>query len=91
MSYKIRLIILRLLLFFSLLIYGCKNSKKRIFISPPIKSTFQVQKVCSELNSSHFYVKNNRIWINGKGNKKFELKNFKSLLDDGYYFCTEKN
>jgi len=51
----------------------------------------KVTSICKKTDASQFIVKNKRVIFKKRGSINIELKHFKSLLSDGYYFCTNQS
>ena len=77
--------------FFVILVFsfqGCSNSQKKKYTSIPDDVHRQAEIVCSKIDSSQFIVRNGRVWLKKKDENEIYLKNYKSILPDGYYFCS---
>ena len=48
----------------------------------------QADKVCDNIKGSQFIVRDLRVWVKKNEESKIELKHYKSILPDGYYFCS---
>jgi len=88
MKYPIFFILTTLITSF---LFGCSKSYKKIYDLPIRSSQSQVMGICQQTDASHFTVRNSHVWLRKKNGKEIELKYNKFLLQDGYYFCTEKN
>jgi len=71
-------------------IFSCTKMNVKIFNQKPKNEHLIVLSICKKTNASHFNVKNHRVILKRKDGKNIELKHNKSLLDDGYYFCTNQ-
>ena len=67
---------------------GGSNTQQKIFTSIPDNVHRQAEIVCSKIDSSQFIVRKRRVWLKKKDENEIELKHYKSILPDGYYFCS---
>ena len=74
-----------ILVFFSL---GCSNLQEKEYTSIPSDVHQQAEKVCNNIDGSQFIVRDLRVWLKKKDESEIELKHYKSILPDGYYFCS---
>ena len=70
---------------------GCFNTQKKIYTSIPDNLHLQAEKVCSKIDGSQFIIRDRRVWLKIKDENEIELKHYKSILPDGYYFCSGNN
>ena len=73
---------------FSLFTQGCSNTQEKAYTSIPINVHQQAEKVCNNIDGSQFIVRDLRVWLKKKDESEIELKHYKSILPDGYYFCS---
>ena len=71
-------------------IFSCTKMNVKIFEHNPKNEQNKVASICKKTDASHFTVKNHRVIFKKKDEINIELKHFKSLLSDGYYFCTNQ-
>ena len=74
-----------ILTFFS---QGCSNTQKKKYTSIPDDVHRQAEIVCSKIEGSQFIIRDRRVWLKKKDENEIELKHYKSILPDGYYFCS---
>ena len=77
--------------FFVILVFsfqGCSNSQKKKYTSIPDDVHRQAAIVCSKIAGSQFIIRDRRVWLKKKDENGIELKHYKSILPDGYYFCS---
>ena len=67
---------------------GCFNTQKKKYTSIPDNLHLQAEKVCNNIDGSQFIVRDLRVWLKKKDKSQIELKHYKSILPDGYYFCS---
>ena len=67
---------------------GCSNLQEKAFIRIPNDVHQQAEKVCNNIDGSQFIVRDLRVWVKKKDESEIELKHYKSILPDGYYFCS---
>ena len=70
-------------------VFSCKRMNEKIFKHIPQNEQNKVASICKKTDASHFTVKSQRIIFKKKDGINIELEHFKSLLSDGYYFCTK--
>jgi len=70
---------------------GCSNTREKVYTKTPDNIHKQTENVCSKIDSSQFIVKDLRVWLKKKDESEIELKHYKSILPDGYYFCSGYN
>ncbi len=68
---------------------GCSNTQEKEYSRIPDDVLQQAGKVCKKIDSSHFVVRDRRVWIKKKDESEIELKHYKSILPDDYYFCSD--
>ena len=66
---------------------SCTNMKVKKFRQKPKNVQKKVTSICNKTDASHFTIKNQIVIFKKKDGTKIELKHFRSLLSDGYYFC----
>ena len=81
------LLLLRLFVLFTISLSGCASLQEKIYVGHPVSLHRQVEMVCLNTDASHFIVRDIRVWLKQNDGKEIELKHYKSLLPDGYYFC----
>ena len=74
-----------ILVFFSL---GCSNLQEKAYTRIPDNVHKQAEKVCNNIDGSQFIVRDSQVWLKKKDKSEIELKHYKSILPDGYYFCS---
>ena len=67
---------------------GCSNLQEKVYTRIPDNVYQQAEKVCNNIDGSQFIVKDLRVWMKKKDDSEIELKHYKSILPDGYYFCS---
>ena len=67
---------------------GCSNLQEKAYTKIPDDVYQQAEKVCNNIDGSQFIVRDLRVWMKKKGDSEIELKHYKSILPDGYYFCS---
>ena len=72
----------------ALFIQGCSNLQEKVYTRIPDNVYQQVEKVCNNIDGSQFIVRDFRVWMKKKDESEIELKHYKSILPDGYYFCS---
>ena len=80
--------------FFVILVFssqGCSNTHKKKYTSIPDDVHLQAEIVCSKIDGSQFIVRDRRVLLKKKDENEIELKHYKSILPDGYYFCSGNN
>ena len=73
---------------FSLFTQGCSNLQEKAYTRIPDNVHKQAEKVCNNIDGSQFIVKDRQVWLKKKDESEIELKHYKSILPDGYYFCS---
>jgi len=74
-----------------IVVFSCTKINEIIFDHNPKDEQHKVTSICKKTNASHFIVKNKRVIFKKRDSKNIELNHFKSLLSDGYYFCTNQS
>ena len=80
-----------LYLFFVILgfsLQGCSITQKIKYTRIPDDVHRQAEIVCRKIDGSQFIVRKRRVWLKKKDENEIELKHYKSILPDGYYFCS---
>jgi hypothetical protein len=67
---------------------GCSNLQDKVYTRIPDNVYQQAEKVCNNIDGSQFIVRDLRVWMKKKDDSEIELKHYKSILPDGYYFCS---
>ena len=75
-------------LMFVLFTQGCSNLQEKVYTRIPDNVYQQAEKVCNNIDGSQFIVRDLRVWMEKKDDSEIELKHYKSILPDGYYFCS---
>ena len=88
MCFRFIFCLFRFFVMFSLFTQGCSNLQEKVYISIPNDVHQQAEKVCNNIDGSHFIVRDFRVWLKKKDKNEIELKHYKSILPDGYYFCS---
>ena len=70
---------------------GCSNTQKKKYTNIPDDVHQQAYTVCSKIDGSQFIIRDRRVWLKKIGENEIELKHYKSILPDGYYFCSGKD
>ena len=73
---------------FSLFTQGCSNLQEKAYTRIPDNVHKQAEKVCNNIDGSQFIVRDRQVWLKKKDESEIELKHYKSILPDGYYFCS---
>ena len=73
---------------FVLFTQGCSNLQEKVYTKIPDDVHKQAEKVCNNIDGSQFMVRDLRVWLKKKDKSEIELKHYKSILPDGYYFCS---
>ena len=68
---------------------GCSNLQEKTYTRIPNDVRQQAIKVCNNIDGSQFIVRDLRVWLKKKDKSEIELKHYKSILPDGYYFCSD--
>ena len=67
---------------------GCSNLQEKTYTKIPDDVHKQAEKVCNNIDGSQFIVRDRQVWLKKKDKSEIELKHYKSILPDGYYFCS---
>jgi len=67
---------------------GCSKLQEKVYTRIPDNVYQQAEKVCNNIDGSQFIVRDLRVWMKKKDDSEIELKHYKSILPDGYYFCS---
>ena len=67
---------------------SCSNLQEKVYTRIPDNVYQQAEKVCNNIDGSQFIVRDLRVWMKKKDDSEIELKHYKSILPDGYYFCS---
>ena len=73
---------------FVLFTQGCSNLQEKTYTKIPDDVHKQAEKVCNNIDGSQFIVRDRQVWLKKNDESEIELKHFKSILPDGYYFCS---
>ena len=71
-----------------LLNQSCSNLQEKIYTETPDEVHQQADKICKNIDGSQFIVRDRRVWLKKKNKREIELNHYKSILPDGYYFCS---
>ena len=71
-------------------VFSCTKMNEKIFDHNSKNEQNIVTSICKKTDASHFTVQNKRIIFKKKDGDNIELKHFKTLLSNGYYFCTKQ-
>ena len=74
-----------------LFIQSCSNLQEKAYTKIPDDVHKQAEKVCNNIDGSQFIVRDRQVWLKKKDESEIELKHYKSILPDGYYFCSGHN
>jgi len=72
----------------TLFFQGCFNLQEKAYTRIPDDVYKQAEKVCNSIDGSQFIVRDRQVWLKKKDESEIELKHYKSILPDGYYFCS---
>ena len=61
-----------------------------LFEHNSIRIQNKVSSICNKTDASHFKVINKIVKFKKNDGLEIELKHFKSLIPNGYYFCTNQ-
>ena len=67
---------------------GCSNLQEKVYTRIPDNVYQQAEKVCNNIDGYQFIVRDLRVWMKKKDDSEIELKHYKSILPDGYYYCS---
>ena len=73
---------------FALFTQGCFNLQENAYTKIPNDVHQQAEKVCNNIDGSQFIVRDLRVWLKKEDESEIVLKHYKSILPDGYYFCS---
>jgi|TARA_Y100000031_G_scaffold62445_1_gene70378 hypothetical protein len=73
---------------FAFFTQGCSNLQEKTYTRIPNDVHQQAEKVCNNIDGSQFIVRDLGVWLKKKDQSEIELKHYKSILPDGYYFCS---
>ena len=88
MSYRLFFCLFYFFVILALFSEGCSNLKEKAYTKIPDDVHKQAEKVCNNIDGSQFIVKDRQVWLKKIDNSEIELKHYKSILPDGYYFCS---
>ena len=88
MCFRLFFCLLCFFILFSLFTQGCSNLQEKAYTRIPNDVHQQAEKVCNNIDGSQFIVRDLRVWLKKKDKSEIELKHYKSILPDGYYFCS---
>ena len=71
-------------------VFSCTRMNVKIFNHNSKNEQNIVASICKKTDASHFTVKNMRVIFKKKEGGNIELKHFKTLLSNGYYFCSNQ-
>ena len=85
---KLLIIFIIFFAFISNFTFSCSKLNKYIFNPNTEYSDEKVSSICKKTDASHFTVVNRNINFKKKDGKIIRLNHFKTLLPNGYYFCS---
>ena len=88
MCFRFIFCLFRFFVMFSLFTQGCSNLQEKAYTRIPDNVHKQAEKVCNNIDGSQFIVRDRQVWLKKKDESEIELKHYKSILPDGYYFCS---
>ena len=88
MCFRLIFCLFRFIVMFSLFTQGCSNLQEKAYTRIPDNVHKQAEKVCNNIDGSQFIVRDRQVWLKKKDESEIELKHYKSILPDGYYFCS---
>ena len=88
MCFRLIFCLFRFFVMFSLFTQGCSNLQEKAYTRIPDNVHKQAEKVCNNIDGSQFIVRDRQVWLKKKDESEIELKHYKSILPDGYYFCS---
>ena len=88
MCFRLIFCLFRFFVMFSLFTQGCSNLQEKAYTRIPDNLHKQAEKVCNNIDGSQFIVRDRQVWLKKKKESEIELKHYKSILPDGYYFCS---
>ena len=88
MCFRLLFSLLYSFVFLAFFSQGCSNLKEKAYTRIPDDVHKQAEKVCNNIDGSQFIVRDSQVWLKKKDESKIELKHYKSILQDGYYFCS---
>ena len=91
MSFISNLIFFILLTVILIFVISCTNMKVKKFSQKNKNVQKKVASICNKTDASHFTIRNQVVILKKKDGTNIELKHFRSLLSDGYYFCINQN
>jgi len=86
--FKIIFLFVNFFLILSTFTQSCFNLQEKAYTRIPDDVHQQAEKVCNNIDGSQFVVRDLRVWLKKKDDSEIELKHYKSILPDGYYFCS---
>ena len=86
--FQINFLFILFFVMFGLFTQGCSNLQEKVYTRIPDDVYQQAEKVCNNIDGSQFIVRDLRVWMKKKDDSEIELKHYKSILPDGYYFCS---
>ena len=88
MWFRLFFLFILLFLIFLFCSHGCSNLQEKAYTRIPDDVHSQAEIVCRKIDGSQFIVRKRRVWLKKKDENEIELKHYKSILPDGYYFCS---
>ena len=67
---------------------SCTKNNEKVFEKNPKNTNANVMSICLKTDASHFTVNNQIVNFKKIDSNIIRLKHFKTLLPDGYYFCS---
>ena len=71
--------------------FSCSKLNKYKFTPNPKNSEEKVSSICEKIDASHFFVDNLNVNLKKNDGNIIRLNHFKTLLPDGYNFCSLKS
>ena len=73
---------------FALITQSCSNLQEKAYTRIPDNLHKQAEIVCKKIDGTQFIVRDRSVWLKKKDDNEIELNHYKSILPDGYYFCS---
>jgi len=67
---------------------GCLKMQEKTYTMIPADVHKEAEKICKNIDGSHYIVRDRRVWLKKKDEGEIELNHYKTILRDGYYFCS---
>ena len=88
MCFRLFFCLLCIFITLALFTQGCSNLKEKTYTKIPDNLHKQTEKVCNNIESTQFIVRDRRVLLKKKDETEIDLNHYKSTLPDGYYFCS---